>query len=118
MKEIIETLARIEQQNLEILSRLTPKASKKYLSVEEAAEKLDRSSWTIRQLCNIGQMVAVKGDDKKWRIPADEVARLEENGAPPLAKRTPGPFPPSAHRGKGGGNAVSLNLSHGPSMSL
>ncbi len=118
MKDILETLARIERQNLEILSRLTPKPSRKYLDVEEAAERLDRSPWTVRQLCNSGQIVAVKGDDKTWRIPTDEVARLEENGAPALPKRTPAPFPPSARRGKGGGSVASLRQSHAPSMSL
>jgi hypothetical protein len=32
------------------------------LSVEHAAERLDGSAWTIRQLCNAGQIKAVKGN--------------------------------------------------------
>ena len=119
MQDVLEILARIEKQQQEILSRLTPKASRKYLTVEEAAGRLDRSAWTVRQLCNLGQIRAVKGEDKTWRIPADEVARLEEEGAPKLPKaKTPAPFPPSSRRGKGGGNDASLLRSHAPSMSL
>ena len=118
VKDLLEILTRIEKQNLAILAALTPKASRKYLSVEEAAERLDRSTWTVRQLCNSGQIRAVKGEDKTWRIPADEVARLEENGAPSLPKRTPAPFPLSSRRGKGGGSVASCSQSHAPSMSL
>jgi hypothetical protein len=87
MTEIVAILTRIEQQNLEILAHLSPKANRRYLSVEEVAERLSRSTWTIRQLCNCDQIKAVKGEDGCWRIPADEVTRLEENGVPRLPKR-------------------------------
>lgn len=87
MEELRDILMRIEKQNLEILAALAPKASRKYLSVEEAAERLDRSAWTIRQLCNSGQIKAIKGNDGCWKIPADEVTQLEEEGVPTLPKR-------------------------------
>ena len=87
MTDVLDYLARIEQQNLEILSRLSPKPHRRFLPVEEAAERLGRSPWTIRQLCNVGQIRGVKGDDGKWKLSADEVARLEENGVPRLPKR-------------------------------
>jgi excisionase family DNA binding protein len=119
MQDVLEILARIEKQQQEILSRLTPKASRKYLTVEEAAGRLDRSAWTVRQLCNLGLIRAVKGEDKTWRIPADEVARLEEEGAPKLpTAKTPAPFLPSARRGKGDGNDAALLRSDAPSTSL
>lgn len=118
MQDLLEILQRIERQNFEILSRFTPKPSKKFLSVEEAAERLDRSAWTVRQLCNAELILAFKGEDKHWRIPADEVVRLEEEGAPRLPTRTPAPSPLSAHRGKGGGIAASLPQSHGPSIAI
>jgi len=119
MQDVLEILARIEKQQQEILSRLTPKASRKYLTVEEAAGRLDRSAWTVRQLCNLGLIRAVKAEDKTWRIPADEVARLEEEGAPKLpTAKTPAPFLPSAHRGKGDGNDAALLRSDAPSTSL
>lgn len=117
-KEVLDAIARIENQNLEILSRLTPKPSRKYLSVDQAAERLDRSAWTVRQLCNAGQIKAVKGDDKTWRIPADEVARLEEEGAPRLPSRTPAPSPLSVRRGRCGGSDAALLQSDAPSTSL
>jgi excisionase family DNA binding protein len=92
---LLDTLARIERQNLAILAALTPKPAKRFLSVEEAAERLDRSPWTIRQLCLAGQIRAVKGEDKTWRIPSDEVERLEAEGVPKLPKRG-SPAQPSA----------------------
>jgi excisionase family DNA binding protein len=112
MKDLLEILTRIEKQNLEILARLSPKASRRYLSVDEAAERLNRSAWTVRQLCASGQIRAVKGDDKTWRIPADEVSRLEEDGAPRLPKRTPVSSRPLSLRGKGGRIAASCDLSY------
>ncbi|MBN1908506.1 MAG: helix-turn-helix domain-containing protein [Pirellulales bacterium] len=87
LEKLFDILTRIEKQNSEILVALAPKASRKHLSVEEAAERLGRSPWTIRQLCNSGQIRAVKGNDGCWKIPADEVARLEEEGVPTLPKR-------------------------------
>jgi hypothetical protein len=87
MTEVIAYLARIESQNLAILAALAPKPSRKFLPVEDAAERLGRSPWTIRQLCLADQIRAVKGEDKTWRIPADEVARLEVEGVPKLPKR-------------------------------
>jgi excisionase family DNA binding protein len=81
-------LARIEAQNLEILSLLgAARKPKRFLPAEEAAERLGRSCWTVRQLCNAGQIRAVKGDDGCWRIPADEVDRLEVEGVPRLPRR-------------------------------
>ena len=88
MDDVLTQLARIETQNLEILALLTArKANKRFLPVDEAAERLDRSPWTIRQLCNAGQIWAVKGDDGCWRVPADEVDRLETEGVPKLPRR-------------------------------
>ena len=48
MDDVLTQLARIETQNLEILALLTArKANKRFLPVDEAAERLDRSPWTI-----------------------------------------------------------------------
>ena len=109
--DIVKILARIEKQNLEILAAIAPKANRKYLSVEEAAERLNRSSWTIRQLCNAGQIKGIKGNDGCWRIPADEVDRLEVNGVPTLPKRTAALSLVSLPRDRDVGNAVSCSPS-------
>ncbi len=85
---LIEILTRIEQQNHAILAALSAKNSGRFLSVEKVAARLARSSWTVRQLCNLGQICAIKGEDGCWRIPADEFAKLEENGVPKLPKRS------------------------------
>jgi excisionase family DNA binding protein len=111
MKELFDILTRIEKQNLEILAAVSPKAKRKYLSVEEAAERLNRSGWTIRQLCNAGQIKAIKGNDGCWRISADEVDRLEVNGVPTLPKRTAALSLVSLPRDKDVGNAVSCSPS-------
>jgi hypothetical protein len=84
---MIEILTRIEQQNLTILATLAPKTNKRFLSVEEAAARLGRSIWTIRQLCLTERILAIKGNDGCWQIPADEVVRLETEGVPKLPKR-------------------------------
>lgn len=119
MNEILDILsriedqnARIEKQNLEILSRFTPKPNKNFLSVEDAADRLDRSAWTVSRLCNANLIIAFKGDNGRWRIPADEVARLEEEGTPRLPSRTPAPSPLSARRGKDAGSVASSLPSH------
>jgi hypothetical protein len=112
MEKLFEMLARIEKQNLEILAAVAPKASRKYLSVEDTAERLDRSAWTIRQLCASDQIKAVKGNDGCWRILADEVTQLEEEGVPKLLKRTDSPSPLSSLRGRDAGIVASCNPSY------
>jgi hypothetical protein len=118
MDELLEILARIEKQNLEILALVSPRANGKFLSVEDAARQLRRSAWTIRRLCNTEHINAIKGNDGCWQIPSDEVARLQEEGVPQLPKRTPVPFLLAARQGKDGGSAASSRQSHAPSMSL
>jgi excisionase family DNA binding protein len=120
MDKIFDILKRIENQNLEILARLSPKPSRKFLSVEEAAERLDRSPWTVRELCNAGQIKATKDNDGRWRIPADEVSRLEAEGVPRLPKRTSrrdAASPLSLHRKRNARIAVSPLVSHALSTS-
>ena len=86
MEAILARLDRLENLNLEILSRLTPKATRKFLPADEVADRLNRSAWTVRQLCAAGLIRAVK-DNGTWRIPADEVARLETEGTPKLPRK-------------------------------
>jgi hypothetical protein len=63
MDETVEILKRIESQYLTILRAITPKVRGKYVSVDDAAEQLNRSAWTIRQ----AMMVAGKFQEKKSR---------------------------------------------------
>ncbi len=61
---------------------------KESYTVVEAAERLARSEWTVRQWCNKGQVqgarkVHGKGRTGEWRIPHVELLRLQNEG--PLA---------------------------------
>ncbi|MFH1921328.1 MAG: helix-turn-helix domain-containing protein [Planctomycetota bacterium] len=50
--------------------------------VSEAAELTGYEQWTIRQACNKGRIKATKGDDGRWRVPHQELVRLQERGLP------------------------------------
>jgi hypothetical protein len=88
---ILEELRQIKEQNLEILRLIgaakVPK-DRRWYGLQYAAERLDRSTWTLRQLCSHGKIRAEKGDDGQWRIAADELARLEQDGVPKLPQRS------------------------------
>jgi excisionase family DNA binding protein len=61
---------------------------KEAYTTEEASEHLGRTSWTVRQWCNKGQVRAVKvhgkGRQGEWRIPHDELARIQAEGPSPV----------------------------------
>jgi excisionase family DNA binding protein len=62
---------------------------KESYTTEEAAERLGRSDWTVRQWCNKGQVkgakkVRGKGRTGEWRIPHDELVRLQNEGPLPI----------------------------------
>jgi hypothetical protein len=84
LKKVLGTLARIEKQNAQLLARIGAPQGPKRLTAEQVAEQFDRSVWTVCQLCRFGLINAVKGNDGRWRISADEVARLAETGMPKL----------------------------------
>ena len=80
-----EILNRIEQ----IETRLALSVEKESYTVEQAGERLNRKPWTVRQWCNKGQVkdaykVHGKGRTGEWRIPHEEIIRLQNNG--PLPK--------------------------------
>jgi hypothetical protein len=58
--------------------------------MHDAEERLSRTASTLRQLCNHGKIRATKGEDGHWRISADEMARLEQEGVPKLPQRPSG----------------------------
>ena len=90
VREILEEIRQIKKQNVEILRVIgVAKAPKgrRWFGLQDAAERLDRSSWTLRQLCGHGKIRAVKGEDGQWRISAEELARLEQDGVPKLPQR-------------------------------
>src|SRR5438132_14111742 len=81
---IVQRLERLEE-------RLSLSVVKESYTTEEAAERLGRSEWTVRQWCNKSQVkgakkVRGKGRTGEWRIPHDELVRLQNEG--PLPPRT------------------------------
>ena len=118
MDQLEEMLSRIEKQNEQILALLTKKANRKYVPLEEAAERFNRAVWTLRRLCSMGRIRAIKDGGGHWRIPTEEMARLEEEGIPKFPTKTPSSSPLSSRRGRGGGNDAASLPSGAPSMRL
>lgn len=116
LDQLAKVLTRIDKQNQEILALLGGRANRKYIPLDDAAERLKRSVWTMQQLCKTGQVRAIKDEAGFWRIPTEEMERLEEEGAPKLPKRTPSSSPLSSRRGRGGGNDAASLPSGAPSM--
>jgi hypothetical protein len=83
LKEILNRMERIE-------ARLKLSVEKESYTVDEAAERLSRKPWTVRQWCNKGQVqgahkVHGKGRTGEWRIPHEELVRLQNRGPLPEA---------------------------------
>ncbi len=80
--EIIERLDRIERsQSLTVV--------KEAYTTTEAAERLDRSEWTVRNWCNRGQVdgaykVRGKGRTGEWRLTHEAVTDLQSKGPAPV----------------------------------
>jgi hypothetical protein len=87
-------LQQVVEQNRQILERLDRLEQAQSLSVvkegyttQEAAERLKRAEFTVRQWCNKGQVRArkVRGRGRKgeWRIAHDELIRVQADGPSP-----------------------------------
>jgi hypothetical protein len=80
LRAILERLTRLEKQ-------VSVSTAKENYTVEEAAERLGRAKWTVRQWCNLGQARAnrIRGSGRKgeWRIAHDELGRLHNEGPSP-----------------------------------
>jgi excisionase family DNA binding protein len=83
-------LQRLDQQQ-EQLSRMEKRFSssieKEAYTTQEAAERLNRKEWTVRQWCNKGRARAKKvhgrGRQGEWRIAQEELVRLQSEGPMP-----------------------------------
>jgi hypothetical protein len=84
LKSVLDRLDRLEE-NLAI-SR--PKDA---YTVDEAAERLNRSPWTVRDWCNKGQVPGAtkihgKGRTGEWRISHDALVKVQIEGPTQLSK--------------------------------
>lgn len=75
---IIRSLDRIEQTfNVSVVQET--------YTVEQAAERLNRSEWTVREWCRLGQVpgarkVHGRGRKGEWRIPHESLIRIKNEG--------------------------------------
>lgn len=88
----IELLNLIAQQQETIIERLERLEKAHELTIQkeayttsEAAERLGRSEWTVRQWCNKNQIdgahkIRGKGRTGEWRIPHAALVRLHTEG--------------------------------------
>jgi hypothetical protein len=87
--DILDEIRQIREQNCEILRLMRAARDRRWYNLQDAGERLGRAAWTLRQLCSHGRIRADKGEDGQWRIAADELARLEQEGVPKLPQRSP-----------------------------
>ena len=57
-------------------------SEKQSYAVTEVAKLTGYKAWTIRQACNRGRIKGKKGDDGRWRVPHDELIRIQAEGLP------------------------------------
>ena len=74
---LAEVLTRLERME----RTLAVGVVRDYYTVQQAAERLRLSTWTVRQAANTGRIRAVKArNGRDWRIPHDELMRVEGEG--------------------------------------
>ena len=84
-QEILDRLERMERfQSLSLV--------KESYTTGEAAERLGRSEWTVRQWCNKGQVkgatkVRGKGRTGEWRLSHEAIVALQSEGPLPVGAR-------------------------------
>jgi len=80
-----DRLADLEAGVAEIRQLLKAQAGqtvKQLYTVNEVAERTGFSPWTLRHACNKGRIKAQKGPDGQWRVPHDELVKIQNQGLP------------------------------------
>lgn len=88
----VEMLARLKRIEAAIESLVRQRTFKDWYTTDEAAEILGRASWTVREWCRLGRVHASKrtcgrGRSKEWIISHEELARIQNEGLLPLARK-------------------------------
>lgn len=74
LNEVLTRLERVER-------KLSTGIVRECYTVQQAAERLGLSPWTVRQAANTGRIKAEKArNGRDWRIPHDELIRAEAEG--------------------------------------
>jgi transposase len=84
-KEIQQRLEAVEGLMAEIKKSLLSSTVRDSYTVEQAAKRLGKAEWTVRQWCNKGlvpgaQKVHGRGRQGEWRVPHEALVRLETEG--------------------------------------
>jgi excisionase family DNA binding protein len=85
----------LEQQQVQldrIEKSLALSVEKETYTTEEVAERLGFGVWTVRQWCNKGRVQSAKkihgrGRQGEWRIPHEELVRLQNEGPLPINQK-------------------------------
>jgi hypothetical protein len=89
---LLQKLGELQQTIIDRFDRFESNQSlavtKEAYTTVEAAQRLGRVEWTVRQWCNKGRVkgaykVRGKGRKGEWRIPHDTVVELQRDGTPP-----------------------------------
>lgn len=86
-EEIIQRLTRIES----LLVNESPRQPKDWYSVREAADLLNKSTFTVREWCRLGRVNAKKtkagrGRYSEWIVSQEELVRIRNEGLLPRSK--------------------------------
>lgn len=79
--EIMTELAEMRAMLAEIRDRIAnPPEVREWYSVDEVAGMLGKSTYTVRQWCNMGRLIAAKRAERRggtalWSISTEELAR-------------------------------------------
>jgi excisionase family DNA binding protein len=89
--QILDLLRSLHDRLDHIEEKMALSREKETYTVDEAAKRLNRSTWTVRQWCNKGQVPGAKkvhgmGRTGEWRIPHDALIRVQNEGPFPLPK--------------------------------
>jgi predicted transcriptional regulator len=96
--EMLERLGRIEQAQAAIVRLLGDMVAQKIVkdaySVDEVAERVERTTWQVREWLREGRMIGVKratgrGRHKEWQVSHEELAHYQSHGLRPAARRSP-----------------------------
>lgn len=87
-QEVVELLRGLHERLDRLEQNLAISRPKDAYTTQEAAERLKRSEWTVRQWCNNGQVPGArkihgKGRTGEWRISHDDLMLIQREGPRP-----------------------------------
>ena len=78
MADLANIEHRLERIEDLLQSLQMPKKQKHFYTTNEAAERLGKSTWYVRRLCSLGEILAEKHPESgRYLISADELNRVE-----------------------------------------